>query len=396
VSPFRAASELLGDPQAILTALAQSSPDALICTDLEGRVIAWTQRAQQLFGYSADEMLGQRAAILIPADGREQERAMLNQRLRAGESIDPYVARLVRKDGQLIDVESTITPVRGRNQEIAAFLSISRDVTARMRAEAELRRSNEELEQFAYAASHDLSEPLRVIAGFVELLGERYGERLDEEARRFIDFTIGGVERMQAVIDDLLAYSRAGRVELALCAVDVGALIREVADSLFAIITESAATLETGELPVITAEPTLLRQVFQNLIGNAIKFCEQGPPRVSVTSQREGAAWRFDVIDNGPGIDPAHAEQVFMMFRRLHGREVPGTGIGLAIVKRIVERHGGRIRCEPAPGGGTRFSFTIPDEVAAAAGGRPPLAGADAATFAAALAGAAGNGRERR
>lgn len=390
MSPFTAVTRAVGDPQALLVALAEASSDAIICTDAEGIILTWNHGAEAIFGFSAQEMIGRPARQLIPAQEREPERARLLEQLRGGERIAPYTAKRLRKDGELIDVESTITPIFAADRSLRAFAAIGRDVSAHIRAEEELRRSNEELEQFAYAASHDLSEPLRVIAGFVELLAQRYHDSLDAEAARFIDFTIQGVERMQAVIDDLLAYSRAGRVELDLSEVDTGRLIREVAESLFAVISERAATLETGELPVIRAEPTLLRQVFQNLIGNAIKFCDQQSPRVRITAQREGAAWRFFVTDNGPGVDPLHAEQVFMMFRRLHGREVPGTGIGLAIVKRIVERHGGSVRCEPATGQGACFSFTIPDETAAAGGGRAPAGGRAAALVGSAADGGAG------
>jgi PAS domain S-box-containing protein len=366
MSPFTAVTQMVGDPQALLLALTESCSDAIICTDAEGTILTWNRGAQAIFGFSADEMIGRPARCLIPPDQRAPERERVLALVAAGERIPPYVSKRARKDGSLIDVESTITPIRSPDGLLRAFAAIGRDVTDRMRREAELLRSNQELEQFAYAASHDLSEPLRVIAGFVELLAQRYQDRLDDEAKRFIEFTISGVERMQAVIDDLLAYSRAGRVELALCEVDTGALIREVADALFAVISERGALLETTELPIIRAEPTLLRQVFQNLIGNAIKFCDRQTPKVQVSARREGEAWRFDVIDNGPGIDPRHAEQVFTMFRRLHGRDVPGTGIGLAIVKRIVERHGGRVWCRPAAEQGSCFSFTIPDRLAPA------------------------------
>jgi light-regulated signal transduction histidine kinase (bacteriophytochrome) len=225
----------------------------------------------------------------------------------------------------------------------------------------ELRRSNEELEQFAYAASHDLSEPLRVIAGFVQLLQQRYAGQLDDEADRFIAYTVAGVERMQAVIDDLLTYSRAGRVSLALAPVDTGALVGEVLQALIIAIAERATTVEVQALPVVWGEPGLLRQVFQNLIANAIKFTDGERPHVRVSAAREPGRWRFEVRDNGPGIEERHMERVFEMFQRLHGREVPGTGIGLAIAKRIVERHRGEISVARAPAGGSVFSFTIPD-----------------------------------
>ncbi|MDE3069183.1 MAG: hypothetical protein KGJ43_00450 [Acidobacteriota bacterium] len=226
---------------------------------------------------------------------------------------------------------------------------------------SELRRSNEELEQFAYAASHDLSEPLRVIAGFVELLARRYRGQLDDDADRFIAYIVAGVERMQATIDDLLSYSRAGRVSLSREEVDAGALVGEVLQALVVAVAERGTCVEVGALPLISVEPALMRQVLQNLIGNAIKFADGERPWVRVSARREAGRWRFDVEDNGPGVDPRHCERIFEMFERLHGRDVPGTGIGLAIVRRIVERHGGRAWCEPRAQGGSVFSFTVPD-----------------------------------
>ncbi len=200
-----------------------------------------------------------------------------------------------------------------------------------------------------------------MIAGFVDLLARRYEGELDAEADRFIGFTISGVERMQAIIDDFLAYSRASRATLELVEVDTAALVREVLQSLAATISEHGTRVEVGGLPRVRAEPTLLRQLFQNLIGNAVKFANESGAEVSITAARERERWRFDVADNGPGIDPQHATRIFDMFQRLHGREVPGTGIGLSIAKRIAERHGGSIWVAPRPGGGSVFRFTIPD-----------------------------------
>jgi len=349
------------EPQLILKALLDSETDAIVCTDLEGTILSWNRGAEGIFGYTAEEAIGQHGSFVF-LDGQYEEFSdrRARERLERGERLDPYVAKRRRKDGRVVYLEITVSPVV-RDGRTVGLVGLGRDVTARRESEEELRRSNEELEQFAYAASHDLSEPLRVIAGFVELLASRYGSQLDAEAHRFIRYTVDGVERMQAVIDDLLAYSRAGRVELVKEPVDSRRLADEVVQALGEAIAKTGAEVKLGELPTVCAEPTLLRQVLQNLIGNAIKFANGNRPLVEVEAQRQGRWWRFEVTDNGPGIDPDHRERIFQMFRRLHGREVPGTGIGLALAKRIVERHGGRIWCEGVEGrSGTRFCFTLP------------------------------------
>jgi PAS domain S-box-containing protein len=349
------------DERSLLCALVESSDDAIFAMDLDGRILSWSRGAEAIFGYAATEAVGEHMSMLVPHD-RLDELRLIMAKLARGERTDHLETVRVHKDRKRINVELTVAPITDAHGHIAAASAIAREVTDRKRAEAELRRSNEELEQFAYAASHDLSEPLRVIAGFVELLDHRYSGKLDEEADRFIAFTVAGVERMRAVIDDLLAYSRVGRVALGLAQVNVGELVGEVLQGLMAAIAERATSVEVRALPSVRAEPVLLRLLFQNLIGNAIKFATGEQPHVLVSAAREHGRWRFYVQDNGPGIDPRHARRIFEMFQRLHPREVPGTGIGLAIAKRIVERHGGEIGVVPAPGGGSTFHFTIPDD----------------------------------
>jgi PAS domain S-box-containing protein len=348
------------ETRARLAAIVEFSEDAIIGKDLDGTITSWNRGAQHLFGYCAEEVVGRPIAILSSPE-RSDELTRIMERIRAGDHVERYETTRVRKDGQSIDVSLTISPITDALGKIVGASAIARDVSARRRTEEQLRRSNEELEQFAYVASHDLSEPLRVIAGFVDLLARRYEGRLDPEADRFIGFTVSGVERMQAIIDDFLAYSRTSRVALELVEVDTAGLVREVLQSLSASIAEHGTRVEVGGLPRVRAEPTLLRQLFQNLIGNAIKFADGSSSQVSISAVREQARWRFDVADNGPGIDPRYAKRIFDMFQRLHGRDVPGTGIGLSIAKRIAERHGGSIWVAPALGGGSVFRFTIPD-----------------------------------
>ncbi len=224
-----------------------------------------------------------------------------------------------------------------------------------------LERANAELTEFTYAASHDLSEPLRTISGFVQLLADRYRGRLDAEADEFIDFVVDGAERMRHLIDDLLLYSRVGSRPLDLVEVDCIGILARVQLDLGGTISEADASIEVGALPRVTADPDQLERLFANLISNAIKFRGPDEPRVRVFADRDGPAWRFSVDDNGIGIEPRHAERIFNVFQRLHAPgDYAGTGIGLSICKRIVQRHGGRIWVEEANGGGTSFRFTIP------------------------------------
>ena len=227
-------------------------------------------------------------------------------------------------------------------------------------------RSNSELQQFAYVASHDLQEPLRAIESYVELLARRYRGRLDDDADEFIGFVVEGVERMLSLINDLLLYSRVGtRIEPhkptpAREALD-GAL-----ENLRAAIEESGAVIECGDLPIVVANAAQLVQVFQNLIGNAIKFRGDEPPHVVISAEKTGNEWVFCVSDNGIGIAPEHFDRIFQAFERLHSRDkYPGSGIGLAVCKKIVERHGGRIWVESRLGEGSKFCFTLPEEVQA-------------------------------
>jgi signal transduction histidine kinase len=236
------------------------------------------------------------------------------------------------------------------------------DRTAELNERAkDLARSNSELQQFAYVASHDLQEPLRMVASFTQLLAKRYGEKLDDDAHDFINFAVDGATRMQTLISDLLNYSRVGTQGKPLVPTDSETLFKRVLESLQFSIEESGAVIVSDPLPMVMADPQQLGQLFQNLLTNAIKFHGEEPPHVRISTERNGNDWKISVRDNGIGISQDHAERIFVIFQRLHTKtEYPGTGIGLAICKKIVERHGGRIWIEPSPGGGTTFCFTIP------------------------------------
>jgi light-regulated signal transduction histidine kinase (bacteriophytochrome) len=229
------------------------------------------------------------------------------------------------------------------------------------RALVDVQRSNKELEQFAYVASHDLQEPLRMVSSYTQLLAQRYADQLDEKALKYINYSVDGAVRMQGLINDLLTYSRISTRGQAFKLTDSQAILGEALLNLTAAIKESKALVTNGDLPKVHADPTQLLQVFQNLIANAIKFHGENPPRVHVSAIDMGKEWRFSVKDNGIGIEKKYADKLFIIFQRLHTREeYPGTGIGLAVCKRIVERHGGRIWFESNLVKGSTFFFSLP------------------------------------
>ena len=316
------------------------------------------------------EMLGRSSAELFrrpiceytrPAD-REEERREFRRLIAEKPPFYQAEKRLEHKDGRVVRALVSVSLAVDAQGRPLNFIWQLVDVTELERRADDLARSNAELEQYAYVISHDLQEPLRSIGGFVQLLERRYRGELDDEADRFIGFTVAGVERMQALIDDLLSYSRVGTGELRGDRVDSRELVKGTLASLDASVREAGAEIELGELPTVVADGRALGQVFQNLLSNAIKFRADDPPRVKVSATHADGAWTFAVADSGIGVDSAHAERIFRIFQRLHTREeYGGTGVGLAICKRIVERHGGQIWCEPRPGGGTVFRFTIPD-----------------------------------
>jgi light-regulated signal transduction histidine kinase (bacteriophytochrome) len=272
-----------------------------------------------------------------------------------------------RKDGSEFPAEVAISKVNVDGRRM--YSAVVRDVTERKRHEAELRargaaleRSNAELEQFAYVASHDLQEPLRMVASYTQLLARRYQGKLDAQADKYIAFAVDGAQRMQTLINDLLALSRVGTQGRPFVPTDVGAVVQRALRWLGKSLEESGGAVEVGPMPTVPADAGQLEQVFQNLLANALKFRRPGvPPRIAVTAVPNGAEWRCAVRDNGIGFEPQYAEQIFVVFQRLHTRaEYAGTGVGLAICKKVVERHGGRIWAESVPNEGTTFYFTLP------------------------------------
>jgi PAS domain S-box-containing protein len=258
-------------------------------------------------------------------------------------------------DGGVIGIRINVTEVKQKEAELE---ETTRQLEEQSR---DLQRSNTELEQFAYVASHDLQEPLRMVASYCQLLKRRYAGKLDADADDFIGFAVEGASRMQRLINDLLSYSRVGHRGEQFAPLQANDIVKTALSNLEAAIADASARIEVGELPEINGDRTQLAQLFQNLIGNAIKFRRDEPPVVRIKTEIEGAFAKFTVEDNGIGIEPEYVEKVFLIFQRLHDREkYSGTGIGLAIVKKVVERHGGKVWIDSTPGQGSRFQFTLP------------------------------------
>ena len=473
----------------LLSAIVDSSDDAIISKNLEGVISSWNKSAQRLFGYTAEEAIGQTvASLLIPEDRQEEEPDIL-ARLRRGERVDHFETVRRRKDGSLLDISLTISPVRNRKGVIIGASKIARDITESKRVRAklmesearfrqladsmpqivwtarrdgfvdyfnerwyeftgfgrdaqrdaswerilhpedcdrtretwhaavslgepyniehrffdrrenrwrwfitraipvrdaagkvvkwfgtstdiddqkriedQLRRANQDLEQFAFSASHDLQEPLRSIKIYSELLMKRHAPRLDGEALKFMSFLRNGATRMEALVRDLLTYTQATKFDEPPKVTNANEALKTALANLSGAIMETGAQVTNGPLPSLPVNGTHLQQLFQNLIGNAIKYrSPERLPAVHVEAERQKEHWVFSVSDNGMGIDPDYKESIFGLFKRLHSsNEYAGTGIGLAICRRIVDRYQGRIWVESEPGRGSTFRFTLP------------------------------------
>jgi PAS domain S-box-containing protein len=349
--------------------LLEAAPDAMVVVNQTGDIVLVNVQAEKQFGYSRDELFGQQVKNIIPegfaerliADGLRSAADALAQQIGTGIELNGR-----RKNGSEFPIEIMLSPLQ--SPEGILVTAAIRDITKRRAAEAhllrkmdELNSSNEELAQFAYIASHDLQEPLRMVASYTQLLSRRYKGKLDADADEFIAFAVDGASRMQRLIKDLLAYSRAGTKGKELLETSSQGALQEALINLRGAIEGSGAQVTNDPLPTVLADGMQLTQLFQNLVGNAIKYQGAAIPRVHISAARNGEQkWTFSVQDNGLGIEPQYFEKIFGMFQRLHKREeFAGTGIGLAICKKIVERHGGIIDVQSQPGHGSTFRFDL-------------------------------------
>lgn len=347
------------DEKEVYKAVVDSSSDAIITKNLDGIVTSWNRAAERIFGYTAAEMIGRSITTLIPTDHLNEEPKII-ARLKKGEMIDHYETIRQRKDGTLIEISLTVSPVKDKNGIIVGASKIARDIGKQKEYERKLIDQATELEQFAYVASHDLQEPLRKIALYIQMLESRIEARLDSESKRYIEKVVNSSRRMKRLIEDLLSYSRANKMEVKE-EVDLNQTVKNVLGDLEAIIRETGAKISFEGLPKIRANAFQMHQLLQNLIGNAIKFHGMDSPVIDVSAYQDKNTWVISVKDNGIGVEPQYHEQIFKVFHRLHGQDTyPGTGIGLAVCKKILEHHGGKIWVNSSRGKGATFRFTLP------------------------------------
>lgn len=349
--------------------LHETMRDAFVQIDMSGRIVDFNHAFHQMLGYAGEKLLGMKEAQLTPVKWRAADAEIVDGQVVPQGRSKVYEKEYIRANGSVFPVELRTFLIDDDSQAPIGMWSIVRDITLRKKTELEreramvaLKQSNEDLKQFAYVASHDLQEPLRMVASYTQLLAENYGNQLDEKAHKFIHYAVDGASRMQALIRDLLAFSRVETHAEVFQKVDAHSVLGVAVANLKAVIDETGALVTNGDLPQVRADPTQLTQLFQNLISNSIKFRNQSSaPRVHVSAQRQNGSWCFSIQDNGIGIESKYKEKVFIVFQRLHTRqEYPGTGIGLALCKRIIDRHRGEIWFNSLPGRGTTFHFTLP------------------------------------
>ena len=380
---LRRQTKVLKKAEQKFRSLLEAAPDAMIISSRDGEISLVNSQVEFMFGFRREELIGQSIHALVPE---------WSGLLAPDSAHREFSAR--RKNGTEFPSEISLSPLQ--TEEGLLVTSAIRDITQRKKADDKirelnarlehrvaertrellqsnkaLRQSNDDLNQFVYAASHDLQEPLRMVALYSQLLRNKYGGHLDGEADHFISFMISGAERMERLLTDLLAYAQTGsQNEEAPSDVDCASVLQNVMFNLKTAVEQNGAIVMCGPLPMVQAHEARLIQLFQNLIGNAIKYRGEDSPRIHITAEPKNGDWHFCVRDNGIGIKPEYAHQIFGVFRRLHGHTYPGTGIGLAICQRIVERYGGRIWVESTPGNGSRFYFTLPQARDGAGGGK--------------------------
>jgi PAS domain S-box-containing protein len=357
----------------LFSLIVNSSEDAIISVDLYGNVTSWNRGAEILFGYTFENICGKPINRIIPPQLYDEETNMMNK-IRNGEVVEHYETERMKKDGTVVSISITVSPIHDAEANIIGVSKICHDITERRksvkkinelnislekRAE-ELLESNEELERFAYIASHDLQEPLRMVTSFLQLLKKKYTDQLDETANKYISFAVDGSDRMKNLIQDLLEYSRVGVNKDDFAEVDLNLVSREVLGMFSESIRNSSAQITTAQLPLVKGRKVQLQQLFQNLLSNAIKYRSEATPVIQIGCLDKKSYWEFFIRDNGIGIDPKFNEKIFIIFQRLHNKsEYAGTGIGLSICRKIIEVHGGNLWVESEIGKGSTFRFTL-------------------------------------
>ena len=359
------------DLLSFLETVVENIPNMIFVKDAEElRFVRFNKAGEDLLGWQRSALIGKNDYDFFPKDEADwfttKDRAVLVSK----ELLDIPEEVIQTAHGRRY-LHTRKVPMLDADGNAAYLLGISEDITDKREAEHELKRlndelarSNAELSQFAYVASHDLQEPLRTISGYLQLIQRRYKGRLDQDADEFIDFAVNGAKRLQLMIDGLLAFSRAGTRDLTRTNIELDVLLAEVVHDLKEAIAVQHAEVTVERLPAVQADPVQLGQVFRNLLANALKFhAPEAPPRVHVSAVRRDGAWAVSVKDHGIGIDPEDHDRIFGVFRRLHAiDEYPGCGIGLAICKRVIDRHGGTIEVHSAPGQGSTFTVVLPDD----------------------------------
>ena len=342
----------------------QISEYAMFMIDPDGLLVSWNLGVENLFGYTEQEWLGQHASIIFTPAQQAMDvcQSEMRKALEAGSATD--IRWHIRKDGTEFFANGFMNSIRDDSGRLIGFTKILSDETARKQLQDSLTESNAALEQFAYVASHDLQEPLRTINAFSTLLATRYKSKLDEEADQFLNFLTSAASRMSLLVNDLLAYARLTTENERPASVYLDEDLETAITLLSHAIEESGAAVTHDAMPLVRVDRGQIVRLFQNLIGNAMKYRKPGvQPEVHISAERQGAEWVFSIQDNGIGFDPKFAATIFAPFKRLHTvDEYPGTGVGLAICKRIVQSQGGRIWAESEPGVGSVFRFTLPVE----------------------------------
>jgi PAS domain S-box-containing protein len=343
--------------------IVESSVDhAMLFLDTDGVIRSWNTGAEQVFGLTKAEAVGQPYAILFRTEDCDSGVPQSELRMAQEMGRASNTRWLVRKGGEAFWAEGCTAAVRDENGTLTGFAKIARNASERQRLEQALERSNDELHRFAFTISHDLTEPLRTVRSYAELLERRYKGQLDSDANEFIAFMVDGTKRMAQLLNDIVAYSRAGREDRTrLEPTDSASVLQWALMNVDGLVKETGAVVTWDPLPMVSADQTQLMALYQHLLTNSIKFRSQETPKIHISAQRSGDdMWEFSLRDNGIGIAPEYHERVFGVFKRLAKRDIPGTGVGLAICRKIVEAHRGRIWVESEDGQGATVKFTLP------------------------------------